>query len=52
VSNRRITVALDSKTIEGTLMPVAIKGILAERAKKAAEPPPAASPGAEPKPGL
>jgi hypothetical protein len=51
VNNRRIMVALDSKTIEGTLMPVAIKAAMAERAKQLA-PPPVAPPGAEPKPGL
>jgi hypothetical protein len=52
ITNRRIMVALDSKTIEGTLMPVAIKGFIAERAKMKAAQPPVESPGAEPKPGL
>jgi hypothetical protein len=53
LNNRRVMVALDTKTIEGTLMPVAIKAAIAERAKQQAAQPPGETPGAEPKsPGL
>ena len=50
-NNRRVTIALDTKTIEGTLMPVAIKAAMAEWSKKQNTPP--AVEGAEPaQPGL
>lgn len=52
VNNRRVIVALNTRTIEDTLMPMAIKAAVAERAKKQAEQQPGQGDGAAPEPGL